>query len=132
LTEGFRTAAAEAGITAEIITGVTLDDEAEAIRAATVKRIRAGSAPDGYVCPGDAVALAVIAGITDAGQTIGVDVDLVTKQMSGIFSLVRPRVDVISEDISLAGRQMGELLLRRMNGEPPESLQILQKPEIPF
>ena len=45
---------------------------------------------------------------------VGQDVDLVTKQMSGIFSLVRPKVDVISEDIALAGQQMGELLLRRI------------------
>ncbi|MEQ1901210.1 MAG: LacI family transcriptional regulator [Devosia sp.] len=132
LEAGFNKAAEEAGVRAEIITGVTLDDEAENLRAATERRIRAGNPPDGYVCPGDAVALAVIAGITDSGQTVGLDADLVTKQMSGIFSLVRPRVDVISEDISLAGRQMGELLLRRLNGEAPEKLQILQDPEILF
>jgi LacI family transcriptional regulator len=78
------------------------------------------------------VVLAVIAGISDAGLVIGKDADLVTKQMSGIFSLVRPKVDVISEDISLAGQQMGELVLRRIKGEKPETLQILQLPEIPF
>ena len=91
-----------------------------------------GNVPDAFVCPGDAVALAVIAGISDAGLVIGKDADLVTKQMSGIFSLVRPKVDVISEDISLAGQQMGELVLRRIKGEKPEALQILQLPEIPF
>ena len=63
---------------------------------------------------------------------IGKDADVVTKQMSGIFSLVRPKVDVISEDIALAGQQMGELLLRRIRGEKPEALQVLQVPEIPF
>jgi LacI family transcriptional regulator len=84
------------------------------------------------VCPGDAVALAVIAGIVDSGLQVGRDADIVTKQMSGIFSLVRPKVDVISEDIALAGLQMGELLLRRIKGEPVEQLQILQLPKIPF
>ena len=63
---------------------------------------------------------------------IGRDADIVTKQMSGIFSLVRPRVDVITEDIALAGAQLGELLLKRIKGEPVEALQILQLPEIPF
>jgi LacI family transcriptional regulator len=52
--------------------------------------------------------------------------------MSGIFSLVRPKVDVISEDIALAGEQMAQLLLRRIKGEKPEALQVLQVPEIPF
>ncbi|RYE08623.1 MAG: LacI family DNA-binding transcriptional regulator [Hyphomicrobiales bacterium] len=132
LRDGVMQAARETGIAYEFETRVTLDDSAEAIREATVARIAQGKAPDAYVCPGDAVALAVIAGIADAGKTIGSDADVVTKQMSGIFSLVRPKVDVITEDITLAGRQMGELLLRRIKGEKPEDLQLLQVPEIPF
>jgi LacI family transcriptional regulator len=97
-----------------------------------MRRIAQGKAPDGYICPGDAVALAVIAGIVDSGRQVGRDADIVTKQMSGIFSLVRPKVDVISEDIALAGRQLGELLLKRIAGQPLDSLQILQLPEIMF
>lgn len=132
LRDGAMRAAAETGIGCEFETRVTLDDNPENIRQATVARIAEANPPDAYVCPGDAVALAVIAGISDSGRTVGRDADLVTKQMSGIFSLVRPKVDVISEDISLAGQQMGELILRRIRGEKPEALQILQVPEIPF
>lgn len=132
LRQGVLAAAAETGIAAEFETRVTLDDNAEAVRQATVDRIAQGNPPDAYLCPGDAVALAVMAGISDSGRVIGRDADLVTKQMSGIFALVRPKVDVISEDIALAGQQLGELLLRRIRGEPPEALQILQVPEIPF
>jgi LacI family transcriptional regulator len=132
LSGGLRTAAEETGMRWEIESRVTLDDKAEDIRRATMARIAAGDAPDAYVCPGDAVALAVIAGIVDSGLVVGRDADIVTKQMSGIFSLVRPKVDVISEDISLAGLQMGELLLKRIKGEPVGALQVLQVPEIPF
>lgn len=132
LREGLARAAQETGISYEFETRVTLDDKAEDIRLATMARIVQGKAPDGYVCPGDAVALAVIAGIDDSGQQVGRDADIVTKQMSGIFSLVRPKVDVITEDIALAGLQMGELLLKRIRGEPAGALQILQVPEIPF
>jgi len=132
LSGGLRAAAEEAGMRWEIESRVTLDDKAEEIRRATMARIAAGDAPDAYVCPGDAVALAVIAGIVDSGLVVGRDVDIVTKQMSGIFSLVRPKVDVISEDISLAGLQLGELLLKRIKGEPIGALQVLQVPEIPF
>jgi LacI family transcriptional regulator len=131
LRDGLMRAAAETGMSCEIETSVTLDDSAETLRQATLERIGQGNAPDAYVCPGDAVALAVIAGIVDSGRQVGRDADIVTKQMSGIFSLVRPRVDVISEDIALAGLQMGQLLLKRMRGER-DGLQILQLPEIPF
>src|ERR1700749_3004706 len=121
----------------ELETRVTLDDQAEGTRKApmpraTMARIAQGKPPDAYVCPGDAVALAVIAAMTDSGQQVGRDADIVTKQMSGIFSLVRPKVDVITEDIALAGLQLGELLLKRIKGEPVGALQVLQVPQIPF
>lgn len=132
LRDGLMAAARETGMAWELETRVTLDDKAEDIRLATIERIAQGNPPDAYVCPGDAVALAVIAGLTDAGHQVGRDADIVTKQMSGIFSLVRPKVDVISEDIALAGLQMGELLLKRIRGEPVEALQILQVPEMLF
>jgi LacI family transcriptional regulator, galactose operon repressor len=131
LRDGLMQAARETGMSYELETRVTLDDPPETLRQATLERIGQGKAPDAYVCPGDAVALAVIAGIVDSGQQVGRDADIVTKQMSGIFSLVRPQVDVISEDIALAGLQMGQLLLKRMRGER-DGLQILQLPEIPF
>jgi LacI family transcriptional regulator len=132
LRDGLMTAARDTGISYEVETRVTLDDNAEDIRQATMARIAQGKAPDAYVCPGDAVALAVIAAMTDSGQQVGRDADIVTKQMSGIFSLVRPKVDVITEDIALAGLQLGELLLKRIKGEPTGALQILQVPKIPF
>jgi LacI family transcriptional regulator len=132
LRDGVMQAAKQTGISYEFETRVTLDDTAEEIRRATVARIEQGDVPDAYVCPGDAVALAVIAALTDSGRTIGRDADIVTKQMSGIFALVRPQVDAISEDIALAGRQMGELLLRRIRGEKAEALQVVQMPDIPF
>jgi LacI family transcriptional regulator len=132
LRAGFMAAVDEAGLDHEICAEVTLDNTSEEIRLATMLRMNSADAPDGYVCTGDAAALAVMAGITDAGRTIGRDVDLVVKQTSGIFSQVRPKVDAIHEDTALAGRQMGELLLRRIAGEPPETLQILHAPEIWF
>ena len=120
----------ETGITWEINPESTLDNSADDIREATTRRLGKPDAPDAYICSGDAAALSVMAGITDAGRTIGVDVDIVAKQTSEIFSQVRPKVDAIYEDTALAGLQMGQLLLRRIAGEPAEDLQILQVPKI--
>lgn len=132
LRDGFMAAIRETGLDWEILEGVSLDNTADEIRQATMRRIARPGAPDGFICTGDAAALSVMAGITDAGREIGRDVQVVVKQTSGIFSQVRPRIDAIFEDTALAGQQMGELLLRRINGEPAEDLQILHEPELWF
>lgn len=132
LRDGFMAAMQETGMAYEFSSEVTLDNTADEIRQATTRRILQPDAPDGYICSGDASALSVMAGITDAGRIIGRDVGLIAKQTSGIFSQVRPKVDAIFEDTALAGLQMGELLLRRIAGEPAETLHVLQHPEIWF
>jgi len=132
LREGFTAAVAEAGLASEVLAGVTLDNTADEIRLAAMRRVAEPDAPDGFVCTGDAAGLSIMAGLTDAGLVIGRDVQVVVKQTSGIFSQVRPRVDAIFEDTALAGQQMGELLLRRIGGEPLENLQILHAPELWF
>ena len=132
LRDGFMAAIAETGLDYEIAEDFTLDNSADEIRQATTRWIGKPGAPDGFICTGDAAALSVMAGITDAGKVIGREVDVVVKQTSGIFSQVRPKVDAIYEDTALAGQQMGELLLRRIQGEPAENLQILHQPEIWF
>lgn len=132
LRDGFMTAIAETGVDYEFGEDVTLDSTADEIRQATSERRQCPAPPDGYICSGDASALAVMAGLTDAGVTIGRQADVVAKQTSGIFSQVRPKVDAIHEDTALAGKQMGELLLRRIQGEDAGALQILHQPEIWF
>ena len=132
LRAGFSAAMAETGVDGEIMQDVTIDSSAEQIRLATMERLSRPDSPDGFICTGDSAALGVMAGITDLGLTIGRDVEIVAKQTSGIFSQVRPRVDTIHEDTALAGKQMGELLLRRIQGEDPATLQIIQQPRIWF
>ena len=132
LRDGFMAAVSELGLACEILPGATIDSSAEGMRLATMAQLAAPGAPDGFICTGDAAALSQMAGITDFGLTIGKDVDVVVKQTSGIFSQVRPRIDAIFEDTMLAGRQLGELLLRRIQGAPIADLQVLHQPEIWF
>lgn len=132
LREGFMAGIAEAGLRWAIPDAVSLDSPADDVRRFVIALMQTSDPPDGFVCPGDGSAMAVIAGIWDAGRTIGKDVDVVAKQTSRLFSQVRPKVDAIFEDTMLAGRQMGELLLRRIGGGRPEELQILHVPENAF
>ena len=128
LAAGLAEAVAEAGIAAEVLAEVTLDNAVDDIRLATMRRLAAPEPPDGFICTGDATGLAVMAAIADSGRRIGDGIDVVVKQTSGVFSQVRPKVDAIFEDTALAGRQMGELLLRRIAGAPAEDLQVLHAP----
>jgi LacI family transcriptional regulator len=130
LRDGFMAAVGETGLDWEILSAATLDNTPDEIRMAVIRRLGEPNAPDGFVCTGDAAALAVMAGITDAGLVIGRDVQVVAKQTSTVFSQVRPKVDALYEDTALAGQQMGQLLLRRIQGEPAEALQVLQAPEL--
>ena len=60
------------------------------------------------------------------------DIDLVAKRASGIFDMFRPRIDTMVEDLRLAGRTMGETLLRSMAGEDAHALQTLHQPVVEF
>ena len=82
--------------------------------------------PDGLILPGEVSGLAAMAALQDIGLSPIDDVKVVVKQTTGLFNLVRPRVESIFEDLPLAGRQMAELLLRQIDGEDPANLQVLQ------
>ena len=87
---------------------------------------------DGFICPGEVAAMAVLAGLQDAGIKIGDDIDLIAKQTSDTFGLYRPRVDTIYEDIRAAGEALGSLMLRRIAGERLADLQVLLPPRETF
>ncbi|MEO0989417.1 MAG: LacI family transcriptional regulator [Pseudomonadota bacterium] len=111
--------------------GLTLASKAQAIQDFVVRQLSIGSAPDAFICPGEVLALAVMAAIEDNGLTVGREVDIVAKQTSAVFDLVRPRVDTIFEDLRSSGRSLGQILLRRISGECG-ALQVLQAPETRF
>lgn len=126
LLHGFMTAVRAAGVAYEIIDGVSLDSTADAISANIQRRFAAPDAPDGLVLPGDVSGLAALAAIQDLGLVPGQDVQLVVKQTSGVFDLVRPKVDSLYEDLSEAGEKLADLLLKRIDGAPMSELQYIQ------
>ncbi|WP_425290241.1 LacI family transcriptional regulator [Arsenicitalea aurantiaca] len=130
LRSGFSAETTAARVSGRILDTPSLDDSTEAIARAVTAMLQAPDAPDGFVCSGDAAALAVMAGIADAGLRVGVDIDIVAKQTSPVLAQLRPQVDAIAEDIGLAGLQLGEALLKAIGGTPPEKLQILHRPDI--
>ncbi len=126
---GFMAAVREAGVDYVLPEDVTLDSASETISGWLMSEIASDAPPDGYICVGEVIALATIAALTDSGQDIGRDVDLFAKRASPIFDLMRPRIDSVFENLQTTGRTIGEMLLRRMEGEPAEALQKILAPE---
>lgn len=112
----------------EMPNDITLSSTAEDIRALVNLWISSPDRADAFICPGEVPALAVMSAIQDAGLEIGRDVEVIAKQTSTVFDLVRPRVDTIFEDLHAAGVALGELLLHRIKGVAPCELQILHSP----
>jgi LacI family transcriptional regulator len=128
---GFLEEAAHQAATAILDDGVTLSTRPQALLD-RLPHLLATDGVDGFICPGEVAAMAVLAGLQDHGVAVGATVDVIAKQTSQTFDLYRPRVDTIYEDICAAGETMGQLLLRRIAGEDPAHLQVLHAPATQF
>lgn len=127
LRQGFMKAVGEEGLAFDIPHNITLDSNSDDIRDCFFDYFGREDRPDGVVCGGEVVAMAVMAAAYDRQLQLGKDLHIVTKQTSGLFGQVRPRIPTIYEDLCEAGRRMGELLLQRINEKKPvEDLQYLQ------
>src|SRR5690606_5917508 len=129
LKTGMARAAGEAGIEHEFAADVNLGSPTDAIRNYVMKRTKRPDGPDGWVCASEVSALAVIGGLNEAGRQVGQTAHVVAKQSSQMFAQFQPGAETVFEDFVDAGRRLGSLLLRRMNGEGPDGLQQLTEPK---
>lgn len=125
---GFRKACAAAGAEAIIPEQVSHSTPPNDLYRYVSQSLSRRDAPDGYICPGEVAAMAVLAALQDADVTVGGKVDVIAKQTSHVFDQYRPRIDTIYEDLRAAGETLGTLLLRRIAGEHPGDLQVLHAP----
>lgn len=125
--EGFLDAVRAVGCEGLVREDLTLATRAAVLQQAAEELVR-NDGIDGFICPGEVAAMAVLAGLQDAGIAIGAEVSVIAKQTSETFGLYRPRVDTIYEDIREAGEALGRLILRRIAGEATDRLQILLPP----
>ena len=132
LKTGMLRASAEAGIECEFASDVTLASPTDAIRTYVIKRAKRPNPPDGYVGASELSALAVIGGLNECGPVVGSSVHVVTKQASPLFAQFQPGAETVFEDFGKAGFNLGSLLLRRIAGEPVETLHALDKPVFPW
>lgn len=107
---------------------VNIDSRLSAIRDAVEQVMQGPEAPDGFIsCSGNST-IAVMAGIEAAGKAIGKDVELVSKQNSGILNWIRPDIITMNEDIRTAGRELAKAVIGQINGAGPLTLQSISEP----
>ena len=87
------------------------------------------NAPDGYICYSELTTMAIISGLEKAGQVLGRDFDIVTKQCSPFMLWFRPGLMMINEDHKLAGRELAKAVLGAIAGKDVKSLQSLVAPQ---
>jgi LacI family transcriptional regulator len=85
--------------------------------------------PDGYVSASELSTMALIAGLEDAGQILGKDFDVVTKQCSPFMAWFRPGLMMINEDHRMAGQELARAVLGAIEGKDVKSLQSLAGPK---
>ena len=85
--------------------------------------------PDGIICDSEMRTIALVGGLQEGGCVIGRDLHLIYKQTSGILPTLFPHLDSIREDVFAAGGELTRLLLKRIDGADPESLQTMAEPQ---
>ncbi|MBO9590125.1 MAG: LacI family DNA-binding transcriptional regulator [Devosia sp.] len=127
LKSGIERGAREAGIAYEFAADVNLNSATDAIRNYVIKRSKRPDGPDGYIGASEVSTLAILGGLADSGHKVGTTAHVVTKQASSMFMQFQPAAETVGEDFVEAGRQLGQILLRRISGET-EGLSYLARP----
>ncbi|MCA0433139.1 MAG: LacI family transcriptional regulator [Proteobacteria bacterium] len=84
--------------------------------------------PDGIVSASATAVYAFASGFGSGPLKIGKDFDVVSKRTSDLLRIAMPEIISIEEDFVLAGRDVAQLLIRHIDGEPAEDLQHLVGP----
>lgn len=124
----FHQATARLGITGTVLDSAVARGQPDEIRQRGQDIARQPDRPDGIVCDSELRTIALIGGLQDGGLQLGRDIELIYKQTSDILPTLFPKLDSIVEDVFTAGQEATRLLLRRIDGEAPETLQTLFEP----
>lgn len=130
--DGFVEAVAEQGLSEVALstqTTLTTDLSIDEIRNRTAQMMRRPDRPDGIVSGAGGPTFALVAGVEDAGLSVGKDVDIISKQSSRLLHLVRPQLHVVNEDVRLAGRELARWVTGAIDGDAVGALQSLSVPE---
>jgi len=124
----FERATSSVGIEARVMKGTQGLAPSE-LRAMALELAQEDRRPDGILCDSEMRTIALASGLQEGGLKLGQDVQLIYKQTSGILPTLFPALDSVREDVFAAGSELTRLLLHRIDGADPASLQTLGEPQ---
>ena len=117
--EGFRQAASAAGLAIDVLP--TAMDPVSA-HTAIKAYLAANSRPDGIFTGSDVVAMSVLRGCQEAGIRIPDDASVVGYDDVTLAAQTSPPLSTIRQDLETGARAMVDLLIKRIAGEPTDSV----------
>ena len=84
----------------------------------------------GFVCVNESTALGVLAGLRERGREVGRDASVIAYDDINASAYFAPPLSTFYQPIEDLGRHLGAFLLRRLAGEPPETLTELTRPAL--
>jgi LacI family transcriptional regulator len=125
---GYRQALAEHGVAFDERLIRRIDLNAETARRSARELI--GEGADGLVCVNEIVLLGALAAARDARAEVGRDLGVACRSGTNIAAYLPVPLVVSFYSRMGAGRTLADLLLRRIAGEPPETLQRIERAEL--
>lgn len=86
--------------------------------------------PTGFVCVNEATTLGVLAGLRDLGRSAETDVSVIAYDDLNVSGYFSPPLTTYFQPVEELGRALGAFLIRRMAGEPPETLVRVFRPNL--
>lgn len=126
---GVTAACAAAGLTAEVLSGVTSDDAGTAVEAAVTARMKGDPRPDGIIAGSPSAGMAAVAGIEAVGLRLGAEVDVAAKEAFAILRRFRREMMVVHEDVGRVGLALARAVMAAIDTPDAPPLQILDRPD---
>ena len=126
---GFQQALADHDLREAPFGAVNNDDSIDKVKRAALDLMRRDQRPDGIISSAGAATFALVAAIEEAGLRLGRDIDIVSKQSFRLLQLFRPELNVVNEDIRLAGQELARGVMGAIAGRDVTSLQSLVVPD---
>lgn len=126
---GFRRGLVEFGAEEVPFGATSLHDPLGQIHDAALRLLAHHPDVDGIIAGSSAGAVAIASAIQSSGRTLGVDIDMISKQPANLLRFMQPEIMTVGEDIRLAGRELAKAVLARIDGVPAERLQSISLPD---
>lgn len=123
--QGVKRGLASVGLTMETQWYEEVDLSEQGGREAAIRILNRPDRPTAFICVNDTTAIGVMSACREQGLRVGRDVSVVSYDNIEQSAFTDPPLSTIDVPVYEIGRKLADMLLRRIEGEPVESLQEL-------